>query len=182
MTTHQMRPAARRAASAGHRTVTTRQGWSSQPVQAGFGEGAAVRDTTTCDLRPELGSIRTAREFLAETLQQWRMMELHESAELVVSELVTNALHHGLVSDPPDPECPIQLRLLRKGQHVMCVVTDPSNEIPVRQDPGPEPDDLSALAESGRGLHVVASYSRRWGWAPLANDGKAVWALFYGGQ
>lgn len=178
MTTY---PAYATATRASRRSYLTRQGWLAQPVHVPSGETARLRNTATCDLSPQPESIRTAREFLADTLLQWGVSEVREGAELVVSELVTNALRHGLVEDLPDPERPIQLRLLRKGPHVMCVVTDPSNDIPVRKPANPEPDleDLSDLAEGGHGLQVVTTYSRRWGWAPLASQGKAVWALFY---
>jgi hypothetical protein len=54
------------------------------------------------------------------------------------------------------------------------MVTDPSRESPPRRDPGP-------LDATGRGLHVIDSCSRRWGWRLLDGRGKVVWALLPGG-
>jgi len=92
-------------------------------------------------------------------------------AELVVSELVTNSLRHGV---PParwmPGEHPIGLTLLRLHPYLMCMVTDPGRHCPVRID-------SCASAESGRGLQVVESCSVRWGWEPVADQGKVVWAL-----
>jgi hypothetical protein len=34
------------------------------------------------------------------------------------------------------------------------------------------------VAESGRGLHLVESFSETWGWHPIGSAGKVVWALF----
>jgi hypothetical protein len=53
------------------------------------------------------------------------------------------------------------------------MVTDPGGLMPVLAA-------AEADAESGRGLHVVASCSLRWGWRPLEAGGKVVWALLRG--
>jgi hypothetical protein len=53
----------------------------------------------------------------------------------------------------------------------VCAVSDPSSTGPVTRD-------ADYIAESGRGLHLVDSFSRSWGWHPLAGAGKVVWALF----
>jgi hypothetical protein len=100
------------------------------------------------------------------TLREWRMAGLSDVAELVVSELVTNALRHGLLSARwMQGEHPIRLRLLRQDRYLMCMVTDPDTAGPVRID-------AHSGAESGRGLQVVEACSMRWGWQPL--DGRAL--------
>jgi len=119
--------------------------------------------------RPE--SARRAREFTRITLLDWAMAGQIDVAELVVSELVTNSLRHGVLSAQWMPgEHPIGLTLLRLDPYLMCMVTDPGSQCPVRID-------SCASAESGRGLQVVESCSVRWGWEPVADEGKVVWAL-----
>jgi len=115
----------------------------------------------TCVLTARPESAGVARDFTRMTLRQWRMARLSDVAELVVSELVTNALRHGLLSARWMPgEHPIRLRLLRQDPYLMCMVTDPDTAGPVRID-------AHSGAESGRGLQVVESCSVRWGWQPL---------------
>lgn len=159
------------------------------------GHGVPGRREATCALRPQHESVKTARSHTRATLLSWGMEQLYDSMILVVSELVTNALRHGLLlgddmnsedsrdgedgrdrAGAPlvpelDPEGEIQLRLLWKGSHVLCAVSDPSSEVPTRKEP-------DFIAETGRGLHVVESCSCKWGWAPLDQGGKVVWALF----
>lgn len=119
--------------------------------------------------RPE--SVKAARDFTRVTLLDWGMTELTDVAELVVSELLTNALRHGLRSARKPPgDYPIRLRLLAQAPFIMCMVTDPGSEIPVLHDFDP-------AAESGRGLTVVEACTVRWGWHLLDGDGKVVWAL-----
>ena len=125
----------------------------------------------TCELTPRPESVRASRDFTRITLQRWGIAEAADAAELVVSELVTNALRHGMLSARRMPgEHPIGLRLLRQAPYLMCLVTDPGGDVPVQRDSG-------ECAESGRGLNVVESCSVRWGWQVLDDGGKAVWAL-----
>jgi anti-sigma regulatory factor (Ser/Thr protein kinase) len=119
--------------------------------------------------RPE--SVREGREFTRSALRAWGMAALTDLAELVVSELVTNALRHGIPSARQIlHDHPIRLRLLAQRPFVMCMVTDPGADIPVLRDPGP-------ASECGRGLTVVESCCVRWGWHLLDEGGKVVWAL-----
>lgn len=132
---------------------------------------ASAQSAATCLLGPRPESVKTGRDFTRATLWDWGMAALNDLAELVVSELVTNALRHGV---PParklaDDPC-IRLRLLAQAPFVMCMVTDPGNDIPVLRESGP-------AAESGRGLNVVESCCVRWGWHLLDEGGKVVWAL-----
>jgi anti-sigma regulatory factor (Ser/Thr protein kinase) len=125
-----------------------------------------------CVLRSNLESPRIARDFTRTTLTEWKLCQILEDATVVVSELVTNALRHGLQYSLDSVEAlPIQLVLFRHDRRLMAVVTDPGDEVPARADTG-------YFAESGRGLHVVEAISHTWGWARLASGGKAVWAAF----
>jgi two-component sensor histidine kinase len=97
------------------------------------------------------------------------MSALSEDAVLVVSELVTNALRYGAPGRGGD-EPVIRLRLLAQPPYLMCMVTDPSREIPLRKESGTQD-------ATGRGLHVIESCSSQWGWHLLDDGGKVVWAL-----
>lgn len=124
--------------------------------------------------RPGLdaGSVRAARDFTRATLQRWGATGCCDDIAVVMSELLTNALHHAL---PPggaaQPRWPIRLGLLQPGPSVLCAVADPSDRAPVLREP-------DWLAECGRGLHVVASLSNGWGWTAPGPAGKVVWAMF----
>jgi PAS domain S-box-containing protein len=101
----------------------------------------------------------TARRFAAEVLAGWPVGIDAELAELLVSELVTNAVRHtsGVIG----------LRLRRTGSALYVEVTDNDTRVP----------RLRTTAhgdESGRGLHLINELSARWGVRPLA-DGKVVW-------
>jgi anti-sigma regulatory factor (Ser/Thr protein kinase) len=128
------------------------------------------RDGAVCVLRPTGTSSRTARDFTSDTLRSWGMTELTDDAIMIVSELVTNAIRHGVsaVAELTD-EHPVKLSLVRNGRFLVCIVTDPS-------DRDPRPRTAEDTCENGRGLHVVEALSRVWGWAPMPGVGKAVWA------
>ncbi|GLW63793.1 hypothetical protein Arub01_20370 [Actinomadura rubrobrunea] len=64
----------------------------------------------------------------------------------------------------------IRLRLLYQGSWLLCGIMDASPAAPRRKEP-------DFIAETGRGLHIVESFSDRWGWRALPG-GKVVWALF----
>lgn len=142
-----------------------------RPAMPVLDELAATQPSAACGLRPRPESVRNARDFTSSVLGEWGLADLIDVAELVVSELVTNALRHGvpaarrLASD----YC-VRLRLLAQAPFVMCMVADPGHGIPVMQD-----SDLAA--ESGRGLTVVEACCVRWGWHLLDEGGKVVWAL-----
>jgi Histidine kinase-like ATPase domain len=120
----------------------------------------------------EPGSISAARKFATMTMQRWGVADREADVAVVVSELLSNAVRHGLplALDPPDR--PIRLGLLHWGPSIMCAVADPSEQAPVPREP-------CWLEESGRGLHVIASLSDQWGSCPAPGQpGKVVWATF----
>ncbi|MGW1917170.1 ATP-binding protein [Streptomyces sp. NPDC002076] len=137
---------------------------------------AAVSDAASCALPARYEAVREARRFTRGTLDQWDVADRFDDICLVVSELVTNALRHGLPSEAACPErAPaVRLHLMRWTERLVCAVRDPSHETPAPRDS----DDFSA--ESGRGLFLVDSFADSWGWHPLAGTlhGKVVWALF----
>lgn len=125
---------------------------------------------------PDARSIPTARAFTVRTLQRWGMDHVGENAGAVVTELMTNALRHGLPELPEDPThssgSPIRLGLANPGPYVVCAVTDASPEPPTPRHPDWQD-------EAGRGLSVVAALSDQWGCAfEPTGQGKVVWAAF----
>jgi len=167
----------RRAADQGDTDVTEAHrdivlaGIASRP---GRRRGPVAQPAASRVLAPQPESVRDARDFTRATLRRWGMAAVSDDAELVVSELVTNALRHGLCgSGAPGPDGGgpvVGLRLMFQAPHLICMVTDPSREIPLRRD-----SDL--LDATGRGLCVIESCSSRWGWRLLDGGGKVVWAL-----
>lgn len=122
------------------------------------GEGDCVEWTFPA----EAGAVRTARAAVRGQLRRWGLDSLGDIAALLVSELVTNALRHATG--------PIGVRLLRPvglPEVLLVEVSDPVPDPP--RERAARPED-----ESGRGLQLVASSSRRWGSRP-GGTGKTVW-------
>lgn len=99
-----------------------------------------------------------ARSLAARKLTEWGLEEISFIAELVVSELVTNAIRYGLP--------PIRLRLIR-DTNLICEVSDSSSTSPRLRRAGA--DD-----EGGRGLFLVAQLTQRWG-TRYTSNGKTIW-------
>lgn len=117
-------------------------------------------------LGPIVTSPRTARVAARSLLAEWRLASLTESVELVVGELVTNAVCVSMEHDVP---CPIRFRMSASGHVVLIEVWDDDPRLPLVQE------RTDADSENGRGLLLVASISARWGWRELQR-GKVVWA------
>ncbi|GAA2430621.1 ATP-binding protein [Streptomyces macrosporus] len=158
----------------------------------------ALSGSASCALPPRHEAVRTAREFTRNVLTRWGLTGHFDTVALVVSELVTNALRHGLSGAVPgELEPPVRLHLMHWSGRLVCAVRDPGKNAPVAKLPdftalavgdGPaEGADVEAVeelldraAESGRGLFLVESFSDGWGWQPMGDPlpGKIVWALF----
>jgi serine phosphatase RsbU (regulator of sigma subunit) len=109
-------------------------------------------------LTPELTSAHRARVLIRKPLRRWGLAELIPTTELLVSELVTNAVRYA--------QGKIGLRLILEGG-LVCEVLDDSAALPRLR----HPDDED---ERGRGLQVVSQLAQRWG-ARRAQSGKVVW-------
>ncbi|MGW6401088.1 ATP-binding protein [Streptomyces sp. NPDC055134] len=110
----------------------------------------------------EPGAVRSARAAVRGQLGVWDLDSLGDVTELLVSELVTNALRHA--------SGPIGVRLLRSAEPADTLrveVSDPLPDPPLERVAGPD-------EESGRGLQLVAGSARRWGTRP-GDTGKTVW-------
>ncbi|MFI9256433.1 SpoIIE family protein phosphatase [Streptomyces sioyaensis] len=113
----------------------------------------------TWDLPPDPSAVAGARDEVSRRLTGWGLDEVAFTAELVVSELVTNAIRYG---GPP-----IQLRLIRDTV-LICEVSDGSSTAPHMRR-------ARTFDEGGRGLLLVAQFAERWGTRHRAG-GKSIWA------
>ena len=109
-------------------------------------------------LAPKLTSVREARSVLAEPMKRWELEDLIPTTELLVSELVTNAVKYSRGE--------VTLRLVNE-RALVCEVIDSSGALPRLRSP-------SGDDENGRGLQVVRQLSQRWG-ARRTTAGKVVW-------
>ncbi|GKQ40482.1 SpoIIE family protein phosphatase [Streptomyces sp. A012304] len=113
----------------------------------------------TWDVDPDPALVAATRQAATEQLETWGLEETAFVTELVVSELVTNAIRYG--------EPPIQLRLIR-DRTLICEVSDGSSTSPHLRRA--HSDD-----EGGRGLLLVAQLTQRWG-SRQTTRGKTIWA------
>ncbi|GHF60789.1 hypothetical protein GCM10010218_47850 [Streptomyces mashuensis] len=121
-------------------------------------EGIAPSDVAYWFLEPRPQTARQARRLARRALTRWGLEELSDPVELLVSEVVTNAVRYA--------ERPVTLRLLRTDV-LRCEVGDDVPQLPrLRQA---RPSD-----EGGRGLYLVNKVARRWG-ATRLSTGKVVW-------
>lgn len=103
-------------------------------------------------------AVAGVRARTARVLRSWDLEELEMTTELIVSELVTNAVRYATG--------PIRLRLLRQSV-LICEVSDTSSTSPRLRH-------ARTTDEGGRGLFLVAQLTRRWGTRYTA-DGKIIW-------
>ncbi|MFV2118796.1 SpoIIE family protein phosphatase, partial [Streptomyces sp. Act-28] len=114
----------------------------------------------TWELPADPSVVAEARALVRRKLTEWGLAHMEFTTGLVVSELVTNAVRYGGGG-------PVSLRLLR-DETLICEVSDRSNSSPrIRR--------AATTEEGGRGLFLVAQFTRRWG-ARFMPRGKTVWA------
>src|SRR5579875_592888 len=119
----------------------------------------------------------TARAHVGAVLAHWQMSALADLAELIATELVTNALRAS--TTPAGGPCYVNGRvaliwvcLMSDGLRALIEVHDRAEGAPVLRDAGP-------YAETGRGLHLIdALTGGDWGWySKRPQPGKCVWAV-----
>ena len=157
-------------AEAGHtetRQVETAQA-ERDPIELGYVDTGSPRRPRSDSLEfgPLAGAVPSARLHARYVLMEWGLGAIAENAELVVSELVTNAVQATWHAGTCDP---VRLSLLADDRSVLVVVSDavPDPPRPRRAGPGDE---------EGRGLTIVGKVSDWWDWKP-ARGGKLVRAL-----
>jgi anti-sigma regulatory factor (Ser/Thr protein kinase) len=133
---------------------------------SGAPAGSSSSNEVHIALGGDLQAPRRARAAVRRALIDWRLPALVETVALAVSELVTNALVHGLP--------PVALTVRRGAAEVRIGVHDNS---PV-EPPILAVAEHSAEAVSGRGLGIVVQLADAVGCEQVPDDGKIVYASF----
>ncbi|MEU1202747.1 ATP-binding protein [Streptomyces sp. NPDC005813] len=110
-------------------------------------------------LRRDPASVRRARKLVIAQLETWKLTEPADTAELLVSEVVTNALCH--------TRGPLRLNLQVRGSRLRCEVEDTEPAGPVRRF-------VDVDAEGGRGIELLDLLADAWGTSDTAT-GKTMW-------
>lgn len=111
--------------------------------------------------------VGVARRFVRDTLARWNIEDLSMTAQLVVSELVSNSILHA--------RPPLLLRLRTEPPGLVIEVCDDSPVVPAQRHYSPD-------ATTGRGLGLVSALSGGdWG-ARATGSGKVVWARVFPGS
>ncbi|MDI3406421.1 SpoIIE family protein phosphatase [Streptomyces sp. B-S-A6] len=111
------------------------------------------------DIADDPASVPPVRAACARRLADWGLEEIAFTTELIISELVTNAIRYGAE--------PIRLRLILDGAALICEVSDGSSTSPHLRR-------ARATDEGGRGLFLVAQFAERWG-TRYGARGKVIW-------
>lgn len=122
--------------------------------------GLPASQVATWDIPADPALVATTRKQAVGQLALWGLSEAAFTAELVVSELVTNAIRYG--------DQPIRLRLIHDAATLICEVSDTSNTAPHLRR-------ARTYDEGGRGLLLVAQLTQRWG-SRHTPEGKTIWA------
>ncbi|AEM80133.1 signal transduction histidine kinase regulating citrate/malate metabolism [Streptomyces violaceusniger Tu 4113] len=111
------------------------------------------------DVPSDPAAVAGVRAEVMRKLAEWGLDEAAFTAELVLSELITNAIRHATG--------PIRVQLLR-DKALICEVSDTSSTSPHLRY-------AATTDEGGRGLFLVAQFAERWG-TRYTSDGKVIWA------
>ncbi|MET9504438.1 SpoIIE family protein phosphatase [Streptomyces sp. NPDC006622] len=122
--------------------------------------GLPSSQVATWDIPADPALVAPIRKQVVDQLARWELSEHAFTAELVVSELVTNAIRYGAR--------PIRLRLIHDATTLICEVSDTSHTAPHLRR-------AKTFDEGGRGLLLVAQLTQRWGSRHTA-EGKTIWA------
>ncbi|PKV88796.1 SpoIIE family protein phosphatase [Streptomyces sp. TLI_146] len=121
--------------------------------------GIAREDVAEWSLAIDAREVARARGLVVGRLREWGLEEVAETVELLVSEVVTNAVRHAHSHR-------VRLRMVR-AESLRCEVVDDDHTLPMLLHAGP-------LDEAGRGLRVVSRLAREWG-TSRTGEGKTVW-------
>ncbi|MFG2127267.1 SpoIIE family protein phosphatase [Streptomyces sp. NPDC048751] len=123
-------------------------------------QGLSPSRVATWDIPADPALVAPIRKQVVEQLAVWELDEVGFTTELVVSELVTNAIRYG--------SHPIRLRLIHDAATLICEVSDTSHTAPHLRR-------AKTWDEGGRGLLLVAQLTERWG-SRHHTEGKTIWA------
>ncbi|WP_354642827.1 SpoIIE family protein phosphatase [Kitasatospora camelliae] len=116
-------------------------------------------DTAVWSIPADPAAVGGVRESASRRLREWGLEDLVFTTELVLSELVTNAIRYA--------GGPVEVRLIR-AERLTCEVSDPSATQPRMRR-------ARLTDEGGRGLYLVAQLTTRWG-SRYTRHGKTIWA------
>ncbi|WP_157867897.1 ATP-binding SpoIIE family protein phosphatase, partial [Streptomyces prasinus] len=122
--------------------------------------GLSSSQVATWDIPADPALVAPVRKWVLDQLGVWGLTDVSFTVELVVSELVTNAIRYGAP--------PIRLRLICDASTLICEVSDGSHTAPHLRR-------AKTWDEGGRGLLLVAQLTQRWGSRHTA-EGKTIWA------
>ncbi|MET7905180.1 SpoIIE family protein phosphatase, partial [Streptomyces sp. NPDC005355] len=111
------------------------------------------------DVPSDPAAVAGVRAEVMRQLAEWGLDEVAFTTELVLSELITNAIRHATG--------PIRVQLLR-DRSLICEVSDTSSTSPHLRY-------AATMDEGGRGLFLVAQFAERWG-TRYTSQGKVIWA------
>ncbi|WP_185932914.1 SpoIIE family protein phosphatase/ATP-binding protein [Streptomyces sp. WAC 01325] len=111
------------------------------------------------DVQPDPAAVAGMRDAVSDKLEAWGLAELGFTMELILSELITNAIRYGAE--------PIHVRLIR-DRALTCEVSDGSSTSPHLRY-------AATTDEGGRGLFLVSQMAERWG-TRYTPQGKVIWA------
>jgi len=123
---------------------------------------------SSLEFSPLPGAVPCARLHIRCALREWQHYSLTETAELIGSELLTNAI---TATQAIGSACPVRLWLQSDSSLILIMVGDASPHRPQRLDPAGD-------TEGGRGLLLVEALSSHWDWYATRQSGttKVVWA------
>ncbi len=101
-----------------------------------------------------------ARSFVGQCLRHWGYESIIPDAELLTSEVVTNAVVHA--------GGPVVVEVDDLADSVVVVVEDSAAALPLQRSPGP-------LDDGGRGLQILGALASGWGVSEIPDHGKFVW-------
>ena len=134
-----------------------------------------AQGVTSLTLAAAPAAIGRARQLVRFALSGWGLAALADDAELVTSELMTNAVQATGVTFTPrapggfDAAATVQVRVLMYPASIIIEVWD--------RGPGtPDRHEVTVDEEGGRGLMIVAALCQRWDFAAATDGGKVVWA------
>ena len=130
-------------------------------AHAGHGRTGATRRHLQLTLPASGQPVRLARQVTREVLTAWRLAHAEETAVLLVSELVTNAVRHATRTDAITLELQVSQTWLRIGAY--------------RCRPGlPAPRTTGEFDESGSEFALVDCLAGKWGWLAWPASGELV--------
>ncbi|WP_327319901.1 SpoIIE family protein phosphatase [Streptomyces sp. NBC_01235] len=122
--------------------------------------GLPASQVATWHIPADPSLVAPIRKQVVQQLAEWELSDASFTTELVVSELVTNAIRYG--------SHPIRLRLIHDATTLICEVSDNSHTAPHLRR-------AKTWDEGGRGLLLVAQLTQRWG-SRHTPEGKTIWA------